>query len=108
AEGPEATGGPAPEAGRAPTVKVWNASGRAGLALEVTRRLRRDGFDVIDWGNYTGRQNKSRVVDRSGHFERARRVADRLGLLGAYSDADPALRTDVEVVLGEDFAGTER
>lgn len=108
AEGPEATGGPAPEAGRAPTVKVWNASGRAGLALEVTRRLRRDGFDVIDWGNYTGRQNKSRVVDRSGHFELARPVADRLGLLGAYSDADPALRTDVEVVLGEDFAGTER
>lgn len=97
----------APEAGRAPTVKVWNASGRPGLALAVTRRLRREGFDVIDWGNYSGRQNKSRVVDRSGHFDRARRVADRLGLLGAYSDADPALRTDVEVVLGEDFTGSE-
>lgn len=106
AVGTDETAAAAPEAGRAPTVKVWNASGRPGLALDVTRRLRRDGFDVIDWGNYSGRQNKSRVVDRSGHFERARRVAERLGLLGAYSDADPALRTDVEVVLGEDFAGS--
>jgi hypothetical protein len=56
------------------TVKVWNASGRVGLAMTVVRRLRNAGFDVVEWGNYDSRQNKSRVIDRSGHFDRARRV----------------------------------
>ena len=86
------------------TVKVWNATGRAGLALRVARRLRELGFDVVEWGNYNGRQAKSRVIDRSGHFERARAVAEGLGVASVYSDADPALRMDVDVVLGTEDA----
>lgn len=90
-----------------PTVKVWNASGRVGLAIQVVRRLRASGFDVVEWGNYSGRQNKSRVIDRSGQFERARKVAESLGVQSLYSDVDPGLRTDVDVVLGEDFGVSE-
>lgn len=97
-----AAGGLAAE-GRA-TVKVWNATSRGGLALRVARRLREAGFDVVEWGNYNGRQAKSRVIDRSGRFESARGVAEALGVGSLYSDTDPALRTDVEVVLGEDAA----
>lgn len=89
------------------TVKVWNASGRSGLAFSVVRQLRAAGFDVVDWGNYTGRQHKSRVVDRSGRFERARRVAGALGVGSLYSDLDPGLRTDVDVILGDDFGSTD-
>lgn len=89
------------------TVKVWNASGRVGLAMTVVRRLRNAGFDVVEWGNYDSRQKKSRVIDRSGHFDRARRVGEALSLTSSYSDVDPALRTDVDVVLGEDFGLTE-
>lgn len=92
----------------APTVKVWNASGRAGLAIQVVRRLRAAGFDVVEWGNYPGRQNKSRVIDRSGRFERARAVAESLNVASLHSDVDPGLRTDVDVVLGEDFGSTEK
>jgi len=92
-----------PAAGRSATVKVWNASGRAGLALAVARRLRALGFDVVEWGNFPGRQGKTRVMDRSGNVDRARRLAEHMGLPAPYSDADPALRTDVEVILGEDF-----
>lgn len=90
------------------TVKVWNASRKAGLAMAVVRRLRTAGFDVVEWGNYNSRQNKSRVIDRSGQFERARSVADSLKLGSVYSDVDPGLRTDVDVVLGEDFGSTEK
>lgn len=100
--GEVAPGGGAPE-GRA-TVKVWNATSRGGLALRVARRLREAGFDVVEWGNYNGRQAKSRVIDRSGRFESARGVAEALAVGSLYSDTDPALRTDVEVVLGEDAA----
>ncbi len=91
-----------------PTVKVWNASGRVGLAIAVVRRLRAAGFDVVEWGNYNGRQNKSRVIDRSGQFERARTVAESLNVVSLYSDVDPGLRTDVDVILGEDFGSTEK
>jgi hypothetical protein len=90
------------------TVKVWNASGRVGLAIQVVRRLRAAGVDVVEWGNYNGRQNKSRVIDRSGQFERARTVAALLNVVSIYSDVDPGLRTDVDVVLGEDFGTTEK
>ncbi|MBK8574252.1 MAG: LCP family protein [Elusimicrobia bacterium] len=31
------------------TVKVWNASGRLGLAIKVVRRFRAAGFDVVEW-----------------------------------------------------------
>jgi hypothetical protein len=86
---------------------VWNASGRVGLAIKVVRRLRTAGFDVVEWGNYNGRQNKSRVIDRSGQFERARTVAASLNVVSIYSDVDPGLRTDVDVILGEDFGSTE-
>lgn len=92
---------PAPE-GPA-TVKVWNASGKEGLALDVARRLRGQGFDVVDWGTFASRQRKTRVVDRSGRLDRAQGVAEFLQVPAPYSDADPALRTDVEVILGEDF-----
>jgi LCP family protein required for cell wall assembly len=92
---------------KAPTVKVWNASGRVGLAIQVVRRLRAAGVDVVEWGNYNGRQNKSRVIDRSGQFERARTVAALLNVVSIYSDVDPGLRTDADVILGEDFGSTE-
>jgi LCP family protein required for cell wall assembly len=109
AGGEEDAGGPStPGHSAGPvTVNVWNASERPGLAIAVTRRLRAAGFDVVEWGNYNGRQKKSRVIDRSGRFEQARAVAESLGLVSLYSDADPALRTDVEVLLGEDFRSTD-
>jgi LCP family protein required for cell wall assembly len=91
-----------PDAGKT-TVKVWNASGRVGLAISVVRRLRAAGFDVVEWGNYSGRQKKSRAIDRSGRFDRAGVVAESLGLTSLYSDVDPGLRYDVDVVLGGDF-----
>lgn len=90
------------------TIKVWNASRQVGLAMTVVRRLRSAGFDVVEWGNYSSRQNRSRVIDRSGQFERARSVAALLKLGSVYSDVDPGLRTDVDVVLGEDFGSTEK
>lgn len=86
----------------ATTVKVWNASKTPGLALKVTRRLRAEGFDVLGWGNFGQRQTKTRVVDRSGDPEKAQRVARVLGAESVYSDVNPHLRVDVDVVIGDD------
>jgi hypothetical protein len=47
------------------------------------------------------------VIDRSGQFDRARTVAESLNVVSIYSDVDPGLRTDADVVFGEDF-GSQR
>jgi LCP family protein required for cell wall assembly len=85
------------------TIRVGNATRRQGLALSATRRLRAAGFDVVDWGDYNARQTKTRVVDRVGAIENARKVAQAMGTDFVLSDVDPSLRTDVEVVLGDDY-----
>jgi polyisoprenyl-teichoic acid--peptidoglycan teichoic acid transferase len=85
------------------TVRVWNASGKSGLALAVARRLRSAGFDVLEWGDYGNRQSVTRILDRSGTIENARKIAQTLGATSVFSDVDPALRADVEVILGDDY-----
>ena len=61
---------------RAPaTVEVWNASSKKGLALEVARKLRQGGFDVVKWGNYDSRQMRTFVRDHAGKTEQARAIA---------------------------------
>jgi len=85
------------------TVKVWNGSAKSGAALSLTRRLRAAGFDVLEWGNYNLRQTKTRVLDRVGDFEKAQGVARAMGVDSVFSDVNPRLRVDVEVVIGEDY-----
>lgn len=101
---PAAAPPPAVPLARKITVKVRNGTKRSGLALSATRLLRSSGFDVLDWGDYNARQVKTRVLDRSGTIENARKVAQTLGTESVLSDVDPSLRTDVEVILGDDYA----
>ncbi len=85
------------------TVKVWNGTEKKGLALSATRRLRAAKFDVLDYGNYKGRQSITRVMDRVGTIEKARKVARALGVESVFSDVNPKARADVEVILGNDY-----
>ncbi|HET6763444.1 MAG TPA: LytR C-terminal domain-containing protein, partial [Longimicrobiaceae bacterium] len=67
---------PEPPANR-PRVEVLNASGRSGLAKEVTRYLRDRGFDVVGFGNAgPGMGTATRVVLRGTDSLAARRLAD--------------------------------
>lgn len=85
-------------------VEVLNASGRAGLAAEVRRILRDQGFDVVDIGNAQGfAPDTSLVLDRVGRMDAARQVADALGIRRVYARPDPNLYLDATVVLGRDW-----
>lgn len=85
-------------------VQVLNASGRAGLAREATRVLRDRGFDVLEFGNGKGYPPDSSVVlDRTGHVELARQVADAVGIRRVTAKPDSNLYLDVTVVLGRDW-----
>lgn len=85
-------------------VEVLNAGGYAGAAREATGALRELGFDVVFFGNAgTFDRDSSVVLDRMGSLERARSVADALGIRNVRSEPDSNLYLDVSVVLGRDW-----
>jgi len=86
-------------------VEVLNGAGVTGLAAEGTRFLRGRGFDVVFQGNHAPTEN-TRVLDRIGDPEPARRVAAALGLdpENVETVADPTRQLDVTVILGVDHA----
>ena len=88
-----------------PTVEVWNASGKKGVALEAVRTLRQHGFDVVKWGNYPTLQRRSSVHDRKGNYEDAVALAQALGRedISVYTRIESNPLIDIEVILGETF-----
>jgi hypothetical protein len=85
-------------------VEVLNAGGLAGAAREATRALRDRGFDVVYYGNAAFfSQDSSVVLDRSGRLDRARAVAEALGVRTVRSEPDSSLYLDVTVRLGPDW-----
>lgn len=102
AEAAAGRGGDAPSRGR---VEVLNAAGRAGLARAGTWVLRREGFDVVGFGNAQGfAPDSSLVLARTGDLELAQRVADVMGIARVREAPDASLLLDVTVVLGADWS----
>jgi len=89
-------------------VEVLNASGKKDLAMQVTKYLRRKGFDVIDFGTYAGAGKRTKIVNCSGNVDAARAVRSALGLtaLEIYSKPEAGNVAEVSVVLGADFNET--
>jgi hypothetical protein len=86
-------------------VEVLNASGKKDLAMQVTKYLRKQGFDVINFGTYTGTGTLTKIVNCSGNIDAAKAVRSALGL-GAfeiYSKPEVGNVVGVSVVLGVDF-----
>lgn len=85
-------------------VEVLNGGGYAGAAREATETLRDLGFDVVFFGNAGAFDRDSSVVlDRMDTLDRAREVADALGIRSLLSEPDSNLYLDVTVVLGRDW-----
>lgn len=87
-------------------VEVLNGTGRPGRARSATRVLRRQGLDVVFFGNWEGgglvRATKV-VVRRPGAEAAGRRVMQALGAGAVVVDPDTLRRVDVTVILGEDW-----
>lgn len=103
--GPMAATGKPGRAGRERIrVEVLNGGGHSGAAREATDQLRDLGFDVVFFGNASSFDRDSSVVlDRMGHIESARDVADALGIRNVRSEPDSNLYLDVSVVLGMEW-----
>jgi hypothetical protein len=89
-------------------VEVLNGGGLEGVAWDATRALRDAGFDVVYYGNAgTYSDEPSVVMDRVGDLEKARSVAEALGILQVISTPDSTRLVDVTVRLGPDWTGED-
>jgi hypothetical protein len=84
-------------------VEVLNGSRRAGAARAATRMLRRQGLDVVFYGNAGEAAESTRVIVRRGDPARAREVRHALGAGQVVVEPDTLRRVDVSVILGPDF-----
>jgi hypothetical protein len=84
-------------------VQVLNATTVRGLARRATMHLRDRGFDVVEIGTWSQQADSTLVLDRSGHPDWARRVADALGGARVESRPDTSRYLDVTVILGRSW-----
>lgn len=88
-------------------VEVLNASGRQGVARVGTRTLRRQGVDVVFFGNADTTADSTRLILRRGSRERAEELQKLLGIGKIEALPDSTRRVDVTVILGRDWKAPE-
>lgn len=98
---------PVPEGEDRIEVEVLNATGRAGVARIGTRTLRRQGVDVVFFGNADTTADSTRLVLRRGSRELAEEVQKLLGSGKIETIPDSSRRVDVTVIIGKDWKGPE-
>jgi hypothetical protein len=100
---PRAHAYPIPSPERRITVEVLNGTRRAGVARAASRMLRRQGLDVVFYGNAEAVVDSTRVIVRRGDPGRGRDVRQALGAGRVMVEPDTLRRVDVSVILGRDF-----
>jgi hypothetical protein len=87
-------------------IEVLNGCGISGIANSYTGLLRKNGFDVVETGNFeTFDLQETIIISRSGVMDNAYRVANALGVSQAnvIRESSPDFYLDVSVIIGHDF-----
>jgi len=87
-------------------IEVLNGCGVAGIANRYTSVLRKNGFDVVETGNFDHfNLEQTIVISRSGVMENARQIASALGIedQNIIREESPDYYLDVTVVIGHDY-----
>lgn len=87
-------------------LEVLNGCGVAGLANDFTSVLRKNGFDVVETGNFDNfNMEQTLVISRTHNTENARRVARSLGISeeNVIVEASDDFYLDATVVIGSDY-----
>ncbi len=91
-------------------VEVLNASGKKGLALELTQYLREQNtkgllrVDVLQYDNYPSTQETSWLEDYSGRQIQLKQLGNAIGINGEIRvGTTPNVICDTRIILGKDF-----
>lgn len=87
-------------------LEVLNGCGVPGLANDFTSVLRKNGFDVVETGNFKNFDMQNTVViARTFDAENAHRVASALGVNpeNVFIEASEDFYLDATVVIGSDY-----
>lgn len=87
-------------------LEVLNGCGVPGLANDFTSTLRKNGFDVVETGNFKNfNMQNTVVIARTFDDENARRVAEALGINqeNVFIEASEDFYLDATVVIGSDY-----
>ncbi|HID32386.1 MAG TPA: LytR family transcriptional regulator [bacterium (Candidatus Stahlbacteria)] len=86
-------------------VEVLNGCGVNDLAMIVSDRLRRMGFDVVEIGDAENYDfEKTVIIDRTDdNMRNARRLGRVIGCSHLGKDIDSSLYIDVTILLGKDY-----
>ena len=84
------------------TVEVWNASGKKALAENVMWMLRKNGFDVTDWGALKILQENTTITDFSGNIKAAKKLQQLIKCGDVISKYATDGLVEIKVILGKD------
>lgn len=87
-------------------IEVLNGCGVDGIANAYTGLLRKNGFDVVETGNFeTFDLQETIIISRSGVMANAYRVANALGVSedNVIRESSTDFYLDVSVIIGQDF-----
>lgn len=92
--------------GKVIQLEVLNGCGVAGLADTFTSALRKNGFDVVQTGNFDNfNMQKTTIISRTLDKDNARRIAEALGINKSQIlvEASDDFYLDATVVIGSDY-----
>ncbi|HEX2786326.1 MAG TPA: LytR C-terminal domain-containing protein [Ignavibacteria bacterium] len=87
-------------------LEVLNGTSQSGVAGIFTDFLRKQGFDVVDYGNYQSNDEpKTLIIDRTGNNLKCKKIAASLGVneKNIIQQINPELYIDASVVIGKDY-----
>lgn len=87
-------------------VEVLNGCGVPGIATRFTNILRKNGFDVVESGNFeTFDITETLVIDRTGNLDNTRKVASALGIsdINILQEISADFFLDATIVIGSDY-----
>jgi len=91
-------------------VEIFNASGKKGLALELTQYLREKNqkgllrVDVFQYENYPSIENTSWLEDYSGRLSDVKQLSRALGINEEIRTGTSVnVMCDTRIIIGKDF-----
>ncbi len=86
------------------TVEVLNGSGVPGLATKVAKKLKDEGYNVVNINNINGmKYSQTHIYDRKNKASEAKKIAKIIGVKDIETDLHADAEAEITVIVGSDL-----